>query len=205
MFRALTFALIACTALAAAPEVLAQPAPPPAPCGEVPGTPSKKPKPLWKATPLMFILNRLEARGEAEFRLAWSPPASQCLVETLDVGGVAFSAVHATFVAKAGDELNDRLMYRFSGGEGDGARDVLVLHDPVSSVFADVHLIYVAEMRGGYISYYAMFNGLPTYETLRQTVAGVLDGSARPLAVVNWEPGAKEGTIDAYDGDRLKK
>ncbi|MEN3950981.1 hypothetical protein [Iodidimonas sp. SYSU 1G8] len=154
--------------------------------------------------PLMSVLTKVEERGEAGFRLAWSPPLSQCLVETLDAGGMPINAVHATFL-KDGKDLEDRLIYRFSGGEADGARDVVVLFDPLSSVLTKVHLFYVAEMRGGQIFYYAMFDGLPPYETLKQTVAGVLSGEEKPLAVVHWQPGAKEGSIDVFDADRLKR
>ena len=69
---------------------------------------------------------------------------------------------------------------------------------------AEKDVYYVVEERQGRISFYAMFRDQPTYAALKPIAVSIIDGSAKPLALVHWPPGEKESVIDTFDTKRLK-
>jgi hypothetical protein len=156
-------------------------------------------RPLFESKVLMPILLMLEARGEARFHVTYARPASQCVFEKFDVAGFPVQAIYAP-LEKAPDPT---LHWRFLVG-GAEPREILVLYDGTAAALAEKNVFYVVEERQGKISYYAMFRDQPTFAVLKPIAVSIVDGSAKPLALVHWPPGAKESVIDTYDSKRLK-
>ena len=154
---------------------------------------------LFESKVLMPVLLMLEAKGEARFHVTYVRPASQCVFDKFDVAGSPVQAIHAP-LEKASDPT---LHWRFlvSGAE---PREILVLYDGTAAAMAEKNVFYVVEERQGRISYYAMFRDQPTYAALKPMAVSIIDGSAKPLALVHWPPGEKESVIDAFDTKRLK-
>lgn len=149
---------------------------------------------------VMTNLLGLQAQGEAEFRPKYAVPSSECVRERFDSAGFAVTAVQSPFEKGA-----LTLHYRFVAVSGAETREVIVVYDGTASLMAKKSLIFmVTEDRAGKISHYAMFRDQPAYAALKPLVAGILHGSAQPLATVRWPAGAKEPVIDAYDTKRLK-
>lgn len=159
-----------------------------------------KSRQLFEGKTLMVTLAMLEAQGEAQFRPKYSEPASQCVFERFEIAGNPVTAIYSPF-----EKGEQTLHYRFLSAVGGESREVVVLYDGLTSLVAKKGLIFfVAENRGGKISYYAMYRDQPSYAALKPLVVSVLDGSAAPLATVRWPKGEKEPVIDAYDSKRLK-
>lgn len=159
-----------------------------------------KSRPYFKGQTLMTNLLALEAQGEAKFHPTYAPPASECLFEKFEVAAVPVEAIYSPF-----EKGEYTLHWRFTA-DGAEPREVLVLYDGMASFMAkkDISVFFVVEERKGNISYYAMYRDQPTYALLKPLVSGILDGSAQPLATVNWPKGEKEPVINAYDTKRLK-
>jgi hypothetical protein len=147
---------------------------------------------------LMAGLMSLQSKGEEKFHPSYAPPASQCLFATFDVSGINVDAVFSPY-----EKGEATLNWRFTTGGAD-PRTVFVIHDGMASLMAKKEVSFVIEERHGKIAYYAMFREQPSFAVLKPLVAGILDGSAQPLAAVRWPAGAKEPVIDAYDTKRLK-
>lgn len=158
-----------------------------------------KSKQIFDGKVLMVGLALLEKQGEAKFHPAYPEPASACALARFDAAGAPVTAIYSPF--EKGDQT---LLFRFVTTGADETRTVLVLFDGMASLVYDKMVFTVVEERKGNISYYAMFNKQPTYVTLQPLVASIVDGTAKPLAIVRWPPGAKEPVIDAFDSKRLK-
>ena len=158
-----------------------------------------KSKTLHESSTLMVPLLALEKQGEANFTPAYSPPASQCVLERFDVSGTPVTAVYSPFAK--GDQT---LHFRFLAGLGDEAREILVVYDALASIMSKKTVFLVVENRQGNIAYYEMYREQPSYAALKALITTILDGSAQPLAQVHWPPGAKEPVIDKFDSKRLK-
>jgi len=154
---------------------------------------------LFESKVLMPILLILEAKGEVRFHLTYARPARQCVFDKFDVAGSAVQAIYAP-LEKASDPT---LHWRFlvSGAE---PREILVLYDGTAAAMAEKDVFYVAEERQRKISFYAMFRDQPTYAALKPIAVSIVDGSAKPLALVRWPQGEKESVIETYDSKRLK-
>ena len=152
-----------------------------------------------KSSTLMVSLLTLEKQGEANFTPAFTPPASQCVLERFEVAGAPVTTVYSPF-----EKGQHTLHYRFLAGSGDDAREILVVYDGLASLMAEKEVFLVVENRKGHISYYEMYREQPGYVALKPVITAIVDGSAQPLAKVNWPKGAKEPVIDAFDSKRLK-
>lgn len=183
--------------LAASNAWCAEPTSTLADCSGVTDVKSKS-RPYYEGKILMANLLILESKGEAGFHPAYAPTASQCVFEKFDAAGAEVQAIYAPY-EKGEQTLHWR--FRVNGAE---PRELLVLYDGTASLMAKKEVFFVVEERKGNISYYAMFRDQPTYAALKPIAISILDGSAQPLARVNWPPGAKEPEIDAYDTTRLK-
>ena len=159
-----------------------------------------KSRPLFSGETLMISLLTLEKQGEADFHPTYAPPAGACLLEKFDVAATPVNAIYVPF-----EKGQQTLHYRFAAHGGDEAREVLVVYDGLASLtYGKGEVFLVVEERKGAISYYAMFRDQPTYAALKPIATSIIDGSAKPLAVVRWPSGAKEPVIDVYDAKRLK-
>ena len=147
---------------------------------------------------LMTNLLSLEAQGEARFHPTFAPPSSECIFEKFDAAGTPVEAIYSPH-----EKGEHTLHWRFKAG-GAEPREIVVIYDGMASFVAKKDVFFVVEERKPNIHYYAMFRDQPTYAVLKPIVTGILDGSAKPLASVNWPPGAKEPEINAYDAKRLK-
>ena len=168
-----------------------------APCAGVADAKSKS-RMLFDGKTLMVNLLSLEAQGEAAFHPTFASPASQCLFEKFDAGNSPVEAVYSPF-----EKGEHTLHWRFTTGAPE-PREIVVIYDGMASFMAKKDVFFVVEERKPNIHYYAMFRDQPTFAVLKPLVTGILDGSSKPLASVNWPPGAKEPVIDAYDSKRLK-
>jgi hypothetical protein len=155
-----------------------------------------KSRPLFESKALMPSLLLLQGQGEAKFHLDAAPPVALCLAERYEVAG---TPVDASFAAHEAGEKT--LNWRFTTPD---ARSIVVFYEGAVALMAKKTVFFVAEERDGKIGYYAMFRDPPTLAALKPIVAGILDGSAKPLAQVRWPAGNKEPVIDAYDTQRLK-
>lgn len=147
---------------------------------------------------LMTNLLSLEAQGEAKFHPTFAPPASECIFEKFDAAGMPVESIYTPH-----EKGEHTLHWRFTAA-GAEPREIVVIYDGMASFVAKKDVFFVVEERKPNIHYYAMFRDQPTYTVLKPLVMSILDGSAKPLASVNWPPGAKEPVIDAYDSKRLK-
>jgi hypothetical protein len=148
---------------------------------------------------LMVSLLMLEKQGEADFTPKFAPPSSVCVFDKFDAGGLPVSALYSPF-----EKGEQTLHYRFVA-HGDEMREILVVYDGPASLVAKKDLLFVVvEKLKENVSYYAMFRDQPAYAALKPLIVSILDGSAKPLAIVRWPAGAKEPVIDAYDTKRLK-
>ncbi len=152
-----------------------------------------------KGETLMAHLLILQGRGEEKFHLAYATPTGECVFESLDLAGAPLEIHYVPLQKSADNTLQWRFLTR-----GAEPREILVLYDGTTSVFAGKEIFLVAEERQGSIAFYAMFRDPPSNAALKPLVAGILDGSAKPLAKVRWPAGDKEPVIDAYDSQRLK-
>ncbi|HLA71412.1 MAG TPA: hypothetical protein VK624_07865 [Steroidobacteraceae bacterium] len=159
-----------------------------------------KSRQLFDGATLIVALAALEAQGEAQFKPKYAEPASQCAYEKFEVAGKPVTAIYSPF-----EKGEQTLHYKFVSASESDSREVLVLYDAMASLMAKKSpIFFVAENRGGHISYYVMFRDQPSYAALKPIVVAVLDGSAAPLATVRWPDGAKEPVIDVFDSKRLK-
>ena len=158
-----------------------------------------KSRTLNEMSTLMVTLLVLEKQGETNFTPNYPSPPSQCALEQFTAAGVSVTTVYSPF-EKGGETV---LLYRFvvAGAE---PREIIVVYDGLASIMAKKTVFHVIEKRKGDISFYEMYRDQPTYAVLKPLVTGIVDGSAKALATVNWPPGAKEPVIDAIDSKRLK-
>jgi len=154
---------------------------------------------LLESKVMMPILLMLEGKGEAAFHPAYLPPASQCVFEKFEVAGSTVQAIYAPLKKDPAPTLHWRFLV--SGAE---PREILVLYDGTAAAMAEKDVYYVVEERQGNISWYAMFRDQPAYAALKPLAVSIIDGSAKPLALVRWPAGEKEPVIDTYDMKRLK-
>ena len=191
-----TFVLLGSTLEAVAADTAADAAVPD--CSGVADIKSKS-RQSFDGSTLMVSLLMLEKQGEADFSPKFAPPSSVCVIDKFDVGGTPVSALYSPF-----EKGEQTLHYRFVS-HGDETREILVVYDGIASLVAKKDLLFiVVEKLKGNVSYYAMFRDQPAYAALKPLIVSILDGSAKPLAMVRWPAGAKEPVIDAYDAKRLK-
>jgi hypothetical protein len=190
------FVLLASTAGAAAADGSSDT--PVADCSGVTEIKSKS-RQSFEGSTLMVNLLILEKQGEANFRPNYAKPASECVLEKFTAAGAPVSALYSPF-----EKGEATLHYRFVAS-GDETREIVVVYDGLAALMSKKDVIFfVIENRKGNISYYAMYRDQPAYAALKPLIVGILDGSAKPLATVQWPAGAKEPVIDVYDGKRLK-
>jgi hypothetical protein len=158
-----------------------------------------KSKTTNESSTLMVSLLTIEKQGEANFKPDYTTPASQCVFDRFEVAGAPVVATYTPF--EKGDTT---LHFRFTTGDGDAARDIIVVYDGMASLMAKKTVFFVVEKRAGVVSYYEMYREQPSYAALKPLVSAIVDGSAQPLAQVRWPAGAKEPVIDKFDSKRLK-
>jgi hypothetical protein len=169
------------------------------PCSSAPAAKGKSPQ-RFDAVSLMVVAKELESQGEADFHLHYTAPADECLVESFSVGDVKVQARYGKW-----EKAPSALLYRFLVERSGGTGEVLVLYSGTASLLSGRgYVFHVSEEKEGVISWYAMFKEEPTYAGARALLEQVIAGSAKPLMVVRWPPGAKEGEIMALDSKRLK-
>ena len=154
----------------------------------------------FRFTPLMAVANQLEKQGEHHFHLQYAPPATEC-----DAG--AFTAGEATITMHRATGPHDgaSLAWRLVVARADGPTEILAIYDPIGTLLNDEKpFFHVSEERAGVISWYALYDEEPSASTVRTLATHIVEGSAKPLFSVTWEPGKIEGTIVAFDSKRLK-
>lgn len=143
---------------------------------------------------LMPHLLVLQGQGEAKFHPTVDPPRSQCAFETFTVGDATVDALYTP----RDEYAVAALVWQFDA-RGPDPRTIHVLHDATTAAVVRKDVFFVVEERRGQISHYAVYVEQPAYAALKPLVTGILDGSARPLTVVHWPPGAPEPVLDAPD------
>jgi hypothetical protein len=160
----------------------------------------KPAKEVWTIEAFGVLAMLQESKGEASFRLDHATPAAICEVERFDAGEHHVRALRASGQPSA----ESTLRYRFEATGSGGGREILVIFEPLASVRLDAGRFYAAEMRGGRIAYIAIWKREPAYQAARAVVAGILDGSRRPVVALEWPPGARGPLLHAVDTSRRR-
>jgi hypothetical protein len=147
----------------------------------------------------MAVARELESQGEANFRLKYAAPTTECLVETFTISDATVTARY-----NAWEKGPSTLLYRFSADRPTGKSDVLVLYSGTASLLKGGYVFHVSEENDGIISWYAMFSDDPPYPVIKALVEQIVSGTAKPLLAVRWPKGAKESELVAFDDKRLK-
>ncbi len=149
---------------------------------------------------LMTVAGALESQGEADFHLKYAPPARECLVKSFALPAGTVVATYNPF-----EKGESTLSYRFKIDRQTDDTEILVLYSGLAGLVAGGGFVfYVAEERGGVISWYALFREEPAYPVIKELIGEIVNATTPPLMAVRWPTGSKEGEIVAYDSKRLK-